>query len=82
MNLIKYDNQKCMKIFLENPSKAYLKMKKKREAKRQAKQLQEVDDSNNSVKKSEEPIVNEKQLRIKKIQSVCIKVILVNTCVS
>jgi len=62
-----------MKMYSENPSKAYLKMKKKREAKRQAKQLQEVNDSSNSVKKTEEPIVNEKQLRIKKIQSVCLK---------
>lgn len=63
-----------MQTFLENQSKAYLKMKKKREAKRQAKQ-QEVEDSNdtlqNAVKKTDEPIDNEKQLRIKKIQSVC-----------
>lgn len=56
-------------------------MKKKREAKRQAKQLQEVDDSNNSVKKKDEPIINEKQLRIKKIQSVCLLIILINTYV-
>jgi len=50
-------------------------MKKKREAKRQAKQLQEVEDSNNdkqnAVKTNDEPKDNEKQLRIKKIQSVC-----------
>lgn len=51
-------------------------MKKKREAKRQAKQLQDVEDSNDdkqsAVKTIEEPKDNEKQLRIKKIQSVCL----------
>jgi len=50
-------------------------MKKKREAKRQAKQMQDVEDSNNdkqsTVKTIDEPKDNEKQLRIKKIQSVC-----------
>lgn len=45
-------------------------MKKKREAKRQAKQ-QEVEDSNDTTQKTDEPVDNEKQLRIKKIQSVC-----------
>jgi len=65
-------------IFLENQSKAYLKMKKKREAKRQAKQLQEVYNISNSDKKLDEPIVNKKQLRIKKIQSVCLLIILVD----
>lgn len=46
-------------------------MKKKREAKRQAK-LEEVENltNNQNVKISEEPIDNDKQLRIKKIQSV------------
>lgn len=44
-------------------------MKKKREAKRQAKLLQE-EEPNKVDKKTEEPIDNEKQLRIKKIQSV------------
>jgi len=51
-------------------------MKKKREAKRQAKQLQDVEDSNDdkqsAVKTIDEPKDNEKQLRIKKIQSVCL----------
>lgn len=50
-------------------------MKKKREAKRQAKQMQDVEDSNddkqNAVKIIDVPKDNEKQLRIKKIQSVC-----------
>lgn len=46
-------------------------MKKKREAKRQAKLLQEEEPNNGKVeKKNEEPINNEKQLRIKKIQLV------------
>lgn len=49
-------------------------MKKKREAKRQAK-LQDTGDSNNDKldtnKKIDEPVDNEKKLRIKKIQSVC-----------
>lgn len=49
-------------------------MKKKREAKRQAK-LQDSGDSNNDKqdtnKKIDESIDNEKKLRIKKIQSVC-----------
>jgi len=60
---------------LENQSKAYLKMKKKREAKRQAKQQQDIADlsteKSNTIEKIENPIANEKQLRIKKIQSVC-----------
>lgn len=59
--------------FSENQSKAYLKMKKKREAKRQAKQQQEEDSNvikQNDVKKTEEPVDNEKVLRVKKIQSV------------
>lgn len=50
-------------------------MKKKREAKRQAKQLQDVegsnDDKQSAVKITDEPKDNEKQLRIKKINSVC-----------
>lgn len=59
-------------FFLENQSKAYLKMKKKREAKRQAKQNQEDSNiDNNTVHKTTEPIDNEIQLKIKKIQSVC-----------
>lgn len=57
----------------KNQSKAYLKMKKKREAKRQAKQTQDVEDLSNNkqsaVKTIEEPKDNEKLLRIKKIQS-------------
>jgi len=63
-----------LKHLLENQSKAYLKMKKKREAKRQAKQMQDVEDLSNNkqsaVKTIEEPKDNEKLLRIKKIQSV------------
>jgi len=55
-------------------------MKKKREAKRQAKQLQDVEDSNNdkqnAVKTIDEPKDNEKQLRIKKIQSVCLIIVI------
>ncbi|KAF0752570.1 eukaryotic translation initiation factor 2A [Aphis craccivora] len=57
----------------KNQSKAYLKMKKKREAKRQAKQMQDVEDLSNNkqsaVKTIEEPKDNEKLLRIKKIHS-------------
>ncbi|XP_025419093.1 eukaryotic translation initiation factor 2A [Sipha flava] len=55
----------------KNQSKAYLKMKKKREAKRQAKQLEIVHSNNvqNTITKTNDPIDNEKQLRIKKIQS-------------
>lgn len=53
-------------------------MKKKREAKRQAKQQQEVenpnDDKQNQLNKTDEPIDNDKQLRIKKILSVCIHI--------
>lgn len=49
-------------------------MKKKREAKRQAK-LQDTGDSNNDKldinKKIDESVDNEKKLRIKKIKSVC-----------
>lgn len=60
-----------MNNFVENQSKAYLKMKKKREAKRQAKLLQEEEQNNGKVDKTnKEPIDNEKQLRIKKIQLV------------
>lgn len=69
-----------MKHLLENQSKAYLKMKKKREAKRQAKQSQDVDDLSNNkqsaVKTIEEPKDNEKLLRIKKIQSVCFIIVI------
>jgi len=59
-------------------------MKKKREAKRQAKQMQDVEDSNDdkqsAVKIIDEPKDNEKQLRIKKIQSVCF-IIVILLCV-
>jgi hypothetical protein len=50
-------------------------MKKKREAKRQAKQLEIVHSNNvqNTITKTNDPIDNEKQLRIKKIQSVRFK---------
>lgn len=69
-----------MNHLLENQSKAYLKMKKKREAKRQAKQSQDVDDLSNNkqstVKTIEEPKDNEKLLRIKKIQSVCFIIVI------
>lgn len=69
-----------MKHLLENQSKAYLKMKKKREAKRQAKQTQDVEDLSNNkqsaVKIIEEPKDNKKLLRIKKIQSVCFIIVI------
>lgn len=69
-----------MKHLLENQSKAYLKMKKKREAKRQAKQMQDVEDLSNNkqsaVKTIEEPKDNEKLLRIKKIHSVCFIIVI------
>lgn len=49
-------------------------MKKKREAKRQAKQQQSEDpnDDIQNTNKTADSVDNEKQLRIKKIQSVCI----------
>ncbi|VVC37109.1 Hypothetical protein CINCED_3A019781 [Cinara cedri] len=51
-------------------SKAYLKMKKKREAKRQAKlEVENSTDNKQNVKITDELVVNEKQLRIKKIKS-------------
>lgn len=46
-------------------------MKKKREAKRQAKQNQEGSNIDNDVHKITELIDNEIQLKIKKIKSVC-----------
>lgn len=55
-------------------------MKKKREAKRQAKQMQDVEDLSNNkqsaVKTIEEPKDNEKLLRIKKIHSVCFIIVI------
>lgn len=75
-----------MKHLLENQSKAYLKMKKKREAKRQAKQTQDVEDLSNNkqsaIKTIEEPKDNEKLLRIKKIQSVCFIIIVIQSFVN
>lgn len=49
-------------------------MKKKREAKRQAKQQQQENsnDDKQDTNKTDESVDNEKQLRIKKIQSVSI----------
>lgn len=55
-------------------------MKKKREAKRQAKQMQDAEDSNDdkqsAVQIIDESKDNEKQLRIKKIQSVCFRIVI------
>lgn len=57
-------------------------MKKKREAKRQAKQQQGDEDLNgdkqNNLEKTNEPIQDEKLLKIKKINSVCLFLYCVN----
>ncbi|XP_050432890.1 eukaryotic translation initiation factor 2A [Adelges cooleyi] len=60
-------------IDTKNQSKAYLKMKKKREAKRQAKQQQETNGTNiveqSIVNNSEPSADDEKKSRLKKVQS-------------
>ncbi|XP_050538553.1 eukaryotic translation initiation factor 2A isoform X2 [Daktulosphaira vitifoliae] len=57
---------------IKNQSKAYLKMKKKRQAKRQAKEQQEINDTNSVEQKindSKSSIDDEKQKRFKKLQT-------------